>query len=39
MVPQFSIVGLGAYCDPGQCAIVIPGRFALEKSMRIALYD
>ena len=23
MVPQFSIVGLGAYCDPGQCAIVI----------------
>lgn len=39
MVPQFSIVGLGAYCDPGQCAIVIPGRFALEKSVRIALYD
>src|ERR1039457_2903505 len=39
MVPQFSIVGLGAYCNPGQCAIVIPGRFALEKSVRIALYD
>jgi hypothetical protein len=39
MVPQFSIVGLGAYCDPGQCAIVIPGRLALEKSVRIALYD
>ena len=39
MVPQFSIVGLGAYCDPGHCAIVIPGRFALEKSVRIALYD
>jgi hypothetical protein len=39
MVPQFSIVGLGAYCDPGRCAIVIPGRFALEKSVRIALYD
>ena len=39
IVPQFSIVGLGAYCDPGHCAIVIPGRFALEKSVRIALYD
>ncbi|HEY9157973.1 CAP domain-containing protein [Candidatus Binatus sp.] len=39
MVPQFSVVGLGAYCDPGQCAIVIPGRFALEKSVRLALYD
>jgi hypothetical protein len=39
MVPQFSIVGLGAYCDPGHCAIVIRGRFALEKSVRIALYD
>jgi hypothetical protein len=39
MVPQFSLVGLGAYCDPGQCAIVISGRFALEKSVRIALYD
>jgi len=39
MVPQFSVVGLGAYCDPGQCAIVIPYRFALEKSVRIALYD
>ncbi len=39
MVPQFSVVGLGAYCDPGECAIVIPYRFALEKSVRIALYD
>ncbi len=39
MVPQFSIVGLGAYCDPGQCAIVIPGRWALAKPVRIALYD
>ena len=39
MVPQFSLAGLGAYCDPGQCAIVISGRFALEKSVRIALYD
>ena len=39
MVPQFSVVGLGAYCDPGQCAIVIAGRFALEKSVRLALYD
>jgi len=39
MVPQFSVAGLGAYCDPGQCAIVIPGRYALEKSVRIALYD
>lgn len=39
MVPQFSLAGLGAYCDPGQCAIVIAGRFALEKSVRIALYD
>ena len=39
MVPQFSVAGLGAYCDPGQCAIVISGRFALEKPMRIALYD
>ena len=39
MVPQFSLVGLGAYCDSGLCAIVIPYRFALEKSVRIALYD
>ncbi|MGD0672077.1 MAG: hypothetical protein ABSB13_08375 [Candidatus Binatus sp.] len=39
MVPQFSAAGLGAYCDPGQCAIVIPYRFALEKSARLALYD
>src|SRR5208282_4855711 len=39
MVQQFSIAGLGAYCDPGQCASAIPYRFALEKSMRIALYD
>lgn len=39
MVPQFSLVGLGAYCDPGLCAIAIPYRFALEKSVRIALYD
>lgn len=39
MVPQFSTVGLGAYCDPGQCAIVIPGRYGLEKPVRIALYD
>jgi hypothetical protein len=39
MVPQFSVAGLGAYCDPGLCAIVIPYRFALEKSVRIALYD
>jgi len=39
MVPQFSLVGLGAYCDSSLCAIVIPYRFALEKSVRIALYD
>jgi len=39
MVPQFSVAGLGAYCDPGDCAIVIPYRFALEKPVRIALYD
>jgi hypothetical protein len=39
MVPQFSVAGLGAYCDPNQCAIVIPYHFALEKSVRIALYD
>jgi len=39
MVPQFSVAGLGAYCEPGQCAIVIPVRYALEKSVRIALYD
>jgi hypothetical protein len=39
MVPQFTIVGVGAYCDPGQCAIVIPGRYALAKPIRIALYD
>ena len=39
MVPQFVRVGLGAYCDPGQCAIVIPGHFGLEKSVRLALYD
>jgi hypothetical protein len=39
MVPQFSTAGLGAYCDPGDCAIVIMYRFRLEKSVRIALYD
>jgi hypothetical protein len=39
MVPQFSIAGLGAWCDHAHCAIVIPYRFALEKSLRIALYD
>lgn len=39
IVPQFSVAGLGAYCDPGECAIVIPYRFALEKSVRIALYE
>ncbi|MGA6970631.1 MAG: hypothetical protein WBY93_03310 [Candidatus Binatus sp.] len=39
MVPQFSVAGLGAYCDPGQCAIVISYRFALAKPARIALYD
>jgi hypothetical protein len=39
MVPQFSVAGLGAYCEPGQCAIVIVYRFALEKAVRIALYD
>jgi hypothetical protein len=39
MVPQFAMVGLGAYCDPGQCAIVIPAHLGLEKSVRIALYD
>jgi hypothetical protein len=39
MVPQFSVAGLGAYCDPGRCAIAILYRFALEKSVRIALYD
>ena len=39
MVPQFSRLGVGAYCEPGQCAIVIPFRYALEKPTRIALYD
>ncbi len=39
MVPQFSLVGLGAYCDSGECAIVIPGRYGLEKSVRLELYD
>jgi hypothetical protein len=39
MVPQLSTAGLGAYCGPGRCVIVIPYRFALEKSVRIALYD
>lgn len=39
MVPQFSLAGLGAYCDPGHCAIVIMYRYRLEKSVRIALYD
>jgi len=39
MVPQFSVAGLGAYCDPGRCAIVMAYRFALEKPVRIALYD
>jgi hypothetical protein len=39
MVPQFSLVGLGAYCDPGHCAIVIPGHYGLEKAVRLALYD
>jgi len=39
MIPQFVRVGLGAYCDPGQCAIVIPRNFGLEKSVRLALYD
>ena len=38
-MPQFSVAGLGAYCDPGQCAIVIVYRFALDKPVRIALYD
>ncbi len=39
MVPQFSRLGVGAYCEPGQCAVVIPFRYALEKSVRRALYD
>jgi hypothetical protein len=39
MVPQFAMVGLGAYCESGQCAIVIPARLGLEKADRIALYD
>jgi hypothetical protein len=39
MVPQFSVAGLGAYCDPGQCAIAIVYRFALEKTVRLALYN
>jgi hypothetical protein len=39
MNPQFALVGLGAYCDPGQCAIVIPAHLGLEKSVRLALYD
>jgi hypothetical protein len=39
MVPQFALVGLGAYCEPGLCAIVIPAHLGLEKSVRIALYD
>ncbi len=39
MVPQFSTAGLGTYCEPGDCAIVIMYRFRLEKSVRLALYD
>jgi hypothetical protein len=39
MVPQFSKLGVGAYCEPGQCAVVIPFRYALEKAVRRALYD
>jgi hypothetical protein len=39
MVPQFSTAGLGVYCEPGDCAIVIMYRFRLEKSVRLALYD
>jgi hypothetical protein len=39
MVPQFALVGLGAYCESGLCAIVIPAHVGLEKSVRIALYD
>ena len=39
MNPQFALVGLGAYCEPGKCAIVIPGHYGLEKSVRLSLYD
>jgi cysteine-rich secretory family protein len=39
MIPQFSTAGLGVYCDPGDCAMVIAARYGLEKSVRIGLYD
>lgn len=39
MVPQFARVGLGAYCEPGHCAMVIPVRYGLEKSVRLGLSD
>src|SRR5260370_39888142 len=39
MVPQFSTAGLGTYCEPGDCAIVIMYRFRLEKSVRVGSYD
>jgi hypothetical protein len=39
MIPQFSRIGAGVYCEPGQCAIVIPYRYELEKSVRLALYQ
>lgn len=39
MVPQFTRVGIGGYCEPGQCAMVFSVRYQLEKTMRIALYD
>ena len=39
MIPQFSTAGLGAYCEPGQCAMVIVYRLRLEKSVRLTLYD
>ncbi|HSU89910.1 MAG TPA: hypothetical protein VLI44_00590, partial [Sporolactobacillaceae bacterium] len=39
MIPQFATAGLGVYCDPGDCAMVIAERFGLEKSVRLALYD
>ena len=39
MVPQLTRIGIGGYCEPGQCAMVFSVRYELEKTMRIALYD
>lgn len=39
MVPQLTRLGVGGYCEPGQCAIVLGVRYQLDKTTRIALYD